>query len=86
MLGLKNNRVFLTIILPSCVPYIFTGFVKAYPRELSASMLQRLSIARSFATQPDLLLMDEPYGQLDLNLKYKLEDELLNCGKKQKRR
>ena len=57
-------------------------FRKAYPRELSASMLQRLSIARSFATQPDLLLMDEPYGQLDLNLKYKLEDELLNLWEK----
>lgn len=59
-------------------------FRKAYPRELSASMLQRLSIARSFATQPDLLLMDEPYGQLDLNLKYKLEDELLNLWEKTK--
>ncbi len=61
-----------------------TDFRKAYPRELSASMLQRLSIARSFATKPDLLLMDEPYGQLDLNLKYKLEDELLNLWEQTK--
>ncbi len=40
-------------------------------------MLQRVVIARAFAIELDLLLMDEPYGQLDLSLKYKLEDELL---------
>ena len=48
-----------------------------YPNQISASMEQRLSVARAFATQPDLLLMDEPYGQLDVQLRYYLEDELV---------
>ncbi len=55
-----------------------------YPSQLSASMLQRVVIARAFAVEPELLLMDEPYGQLDLQLKYHLEDELLNLWKKTK--
>lgn len=57
-------------------------FRNYYPKQLSASMLQRVVIARAFATQPELLLMDEPYGQLDLVLKYKLEDELLKLWEK----
>jgi len=48
-----------------------------YPNQISASMEQRLAVARAFATKPDLLLMDEPYGQLDIKLRYYLEDELI---------
>jgi ABC-type nitrate/sulfonate/bicarbonate transport system ATPase subunit len=48
-----------------------------YPNQISASMEQRLAVARAFATKPDLLLMDEPYGQLDVKLRYYLEDELI---------
>lgn len=51
---------------------------KYYPRELSASMVQRVVIGRAFATKPELLLMDEPYGQLDIELRFKLEDELIS--------
>lgn len=57
---------------------------KYYPNQLSASMLQRVVIARAFATEPELLLMDEPYGQLDIELRFKLEDELINLWKRNK--
>ena len=48
-----------------------------FPQQLSASMEQRVVIARNFAINPDLLLMDEPYGQLDVKLRFYLEDELV---------
>lgn len=48
-----------------------------YPNQISASMTQRVAVARAFAAYPDLLLMDEPYGQLDVKLRFYLEDELI---------
>lgn len=58
-----------------------TKFRNYYPKQLSSSMLQRVSIARAFATEPELLLMDEPYGQLDIELRFHLEDELIRLWK-----
>ena len=59
-----------------------TDYRDYYPIELSTSMVQRVVIARAFATKPELLLMDEPYGQLDVELRFKLEDELIKLWKK----
>lgn len=59
-----------------------TKYKDYYPVELSTSMLQRVVIARAFAVKPDILLMDEPYGQLDVELRFRLEDELLNLWRK----
>ena len=58
-----------------------TSTADLYPNQVSASMEQRIAVARAFAVNPDLLLMDEPYGQLDVKLRYYLEDELIRLWK-----
>ncbi len=79
--GLRMRRVDPSVRREVVSHYIekvgLARFAKAYPHQLSGGMKQRASVARAFATDPQILLMDEPFASVDEQTRALLQEELL---------
>lgn len=61
------------------------GYEDYYPWQISGGMKQRVAIARAYATNPDLLIMDEPFGHLDAQTRYLMQIEIMRIWEQDKK-
>lgn len=88
-LGLKFRHIPKKERHATCQKYInlvgLQGFEKSYPKALSGGMKQRVGIARAYANDPKVLIMDEPFGALDAQTRYAMQNEVLRIWEQEKR-
>ena len=84
--GLQDDRTGLTERVAKVVADVgLSGFEDFLPHRLSGGMQQRVNLGRAMVRDPDLLLMDEPFGSLDDQTRHLLQDELLRVWNRDRR-
>ena len=78
----KGNKEYVKNLLKT---YGLEDFMDAYPSNLSGGMRQRVSLIRTLATKPDLLLLDEPFSALDYQSRLAVSDDVYKIIKKEKK-
>jgi NitT/TauT family transport system ATP-binding protein len=84
MKGLKNEEAD-EIAMKYIKMVDLEQFKDHYPKELSGGMKQRVALARAYAANPDVLLMDEPFGALDAQTRTQLQQDLLDIWEKEQK-
>jgi NitT/TauT family transport system ATP-binding protein len=84
MQGMKKSRRYETA--EQFLDLVGLGeYAHAYPNELSGGMQQRVAVCRALAAQPDVLLMDEPFGSLDAQTRNNLQNELIRIWQQERK-
>ncbi|MCL4163514.1 UNVERIFIED_CONTAM: hypothetical protein GTU68_053722 [Idotea baltica] len=81
----QQDAVFPWMTVAKNISYEPRGFEDRWPRELSGGMRKRVDIGRVYANDPDVLLMDEPFGALDAQTKERMQSDLLATWQKSKK-